>query len=181
MSLGHVAQKRGDRAGARAFYARSIKVYESSQRPDHPDLAHTLRHLAELSLEEGKTDEAVRLSERALAVRHKAFGDRHPDVAESWRDLAVARGRLAPQDLNAALEALRAQLGAFRSTLPADSTPIALELFFLGDVLRRNGRPGEALPYLEESHAIWRKSPPGEAKDLADLEAALAATRAVLL
>jgi serine/threonine protein kinase/Tfp pilus assembly protein PilF len=183
-ALGHVAQKRGDRARARALYERSIAIYESSKRPDHPDLAHTLRHLARLSLEEGDTEGAVRLYERALALRRKAFGDRHPEVAESWHDLAVARGRLAPQDIDAALEALRAGLGTLRSTLPADSSLLARELFFLGDVLRLNGRPGEAAPYLEEAQAIWHKKPPSNPRDLgdgssiADLEAALAATRA---
>jgi eukaryotic-like serine/threonine-protein kinase len=180
-ALGHVAQKRGDRARARELYERSIKIYEGSQRPDHPDLAHTLCHLAALSLEEGDTEQALRLYERALALRRKAFGDHHPEVAESWHNLAVTRGRLAPDDLNAALEAIRAGLDTFRSTLPAESSLLARELFFLGDVLRRNGRPGEAMPYLEEAQAIWRKNPPGESKDLADLEAALAATRAAAL
>jgi eukaryotic-like serine/threonine-protein kinase len=183
-ALGQVAQKRGDRAGARALYERSIRIYEASQRPDHPDLAYTLRHLAGLLREEGETEEAVRLYKRALQLRRKAFGDRHPDVAESWYDLAVARGRLAPHDLNAALEALRTGLDTSRSTLPADSSLLARELFFLGDVLRLNGRPGEALPYLEEAQAIWRRKPPSNPRDLgdgssiADLEAALAATRA---
>jgi tetratricopeptide (TPR) repeat protein len=120
----------------------------------------------------------VRLCERALAVRRKAYGDSHPDVAESWHDLAAARGRLAPGDLNAALESLRAGLDTFRSTRPAASFLLARQLFFLGDVLRLNGRPDEALPYLEEARAIWSKKPPSDSKDLADLEAALVATRA---
>jgi serine/threonine protein kinase/Tfp pilus assembly protein PilF len=175
-ALGHVAQKRGDRAKARTLYERSITIYEGSKRPDHPDLAHTLRHLAGLLLEEGETEKAVRLYERALALRRKAFGDRHPEVAESWHDLA--RGRLALGDLSGALEALRTGVDTFRSTLPADSSQLAGGLFSIGDVLRLNGRPGEAQPYLEEAHAIWRKNPPSKPKDLADLEAALAAARA---
>jgi serine/threonine-protein kinase len=185
-ALGHVAHKRGDRARARELYERSITIYKSSKRPDHPDLAYTLRHLAGLLREEGEKEKAVRLYERALALRRKAFGDHHPEVAESWHDLAVARGRLNPDDLNAALEALRAGLDTLRSTLPADSSLLARELFFLGDVLRLNGRPGEAAPYLEEAQAIWRKTPPsnprdlGEGSSIADLEAALAAARAAL-
>jgi tetratricopeptide (TPR) repeat protein len=176
--LGHVAQKRGDRARARALYERSIRNYEGSQRPNNPSLAWPLSHLAGLSLEEGEEEEAVRLDERALALRRKALGDRHPEVAESWHDLAVARGRLDPHDLNAALEALGTGLDTFRSTLPADSFLLARGLFLLGDVLRLNGRPSEALPYLEEACAIWGKKPPSSRRDLADLEAALAATRA---
>lgn len=174
-ALGGIAQKRGDRAKARALYERSIKIYESSQRPDHPDLAYTLRHLAGLLREEGKTQEAMSLYERGLALRRKAFGDRHPHVAESWHDLA--RGRLALDDVGGALEALRTGVDIFRATLPADSSELAGGLFLFGNVLRLNDRQRESLPYLEEAHAIWRKNPPNDPKDLADLEAALAATR----
>jgi serine/threonine-protein kinase len=177
-ALGQVAQKRGDRAKARTLYDRSIKIYESSQRPDHPDLAYTLRHLAGLLREEGKTQEAVDLYERALALRRKAFGDRHPHVAESWHDLA--RGRLAVHDVGGALEALRTGVDIFRATLPADSSELAGGLFLLGDVLRRNGRPAEGLPYLEQAHAIWSKKPPTNPRDLTDLQAARTATLAAL-
>jgi hypothetical protein len=177
-SLGQVAQKRGDRAKARALYERSIAIYEGSQRPDDPALADSLRHLGGLLLEEGETKESVRVYERALAVKRKTFGDRHPDLARIWHELA--RGRLALNDLSAALEALHTGVEIFRSTLPADSPQLAGGLFLLGDVLRRNGRPGEALPYLEEAQAIWRKRPPNGPRDLAELEAALAATRAAL-
>jgi hypothetical protein len=50
-------------------------------------------------------------------------------------------------------------------------------LFYLGDVLRLEGRLEEALPYLEEAQEIWRKKPPTDASQLADLEAAMAAAR----
>jgi tetratricopeptide (TPR) repeat protein len=128
--------------------------------------------------EEGKTQEAMNLYERALALRRKALGDRHPHVAESWHDLA--RGRLALHDVGGALEALRTGVDIFRATLPADSSQLAGRLFLFGDVLRSNGRFGEGLPYLEEAQSIWRKNPPSNPKDLADLEAALAATRAAV-
>ena len=176
-SLGQLAQKRGDRAKARALYERSIRSYEGSQ-PNDPGLAYSLRYLAGLLREEGETKEAVRLYERALAMRRKAFGDRHRDVAESWQDLA--RGRLAANDLSGALEAARTGVETFRSVPSADSSQLAGGLFFLGDVLRLNGRPPEALPHLEEAHAIWRKKPPKNPRELADLEAAIATTRAAL-
>jgi tetratricopeptide (TPR) repeat protein len=177
-ALGTVLQKRRDRAGARALYERSMRVYEASKRPDHPDLAGTLCSFAGLLLEEGEAKEAVQLYERALAIRRKAFGDRHPDVARTWHDLA--RGRLALHDVSGALEALRTGVDTFRSTLPADSSQLAGGLFLLGDVLRLNGRPGEALPYLEEAHTIWRKKPPSNPRNFADLKAARAATRAAV-
>ena len=175
-ALGQLAQKRGDRAKARTLYVRSIASYEGSDRPG-PGFAHPLRYLASLSREEGATEEAMRLYERALAVKRKHLGDRHPEVAEFWHELA--RGRLALGDVNGALEALHTGVNIFRETLPADSPQLAGGLFLLGDVLRLNEHPAEALLYLEEAHAIWRHKPPPDLKDLTDLETALAAARAV--
>jgi eukaryotic-like serine/threonine-protein kinase len=176
-SLGQIAQKRGDKAKARTLYERSIRSYEGSQ-PNDPGLAHTLRYLAALLLQEGETTQAVRLYERALAVRRQAFGDRHREVAESWHD--VARARLALRDLSGALEAARTGVDTFRSAVPADSQQLAGGLLLFGDVLRLNGRPGEALGYLEEARAIWHKTPPANPGDLADVEAALVAIRPTL-
>lgn len=175
-SLGQLAQKRGDRAKARTLYERSIASYEGAERQG-PEFAHPLRYLASLSREEGAIEEAVNLYERALAVKRKHLGDRHPEVAEFWHELA--RGRLAHGDVNGALEALHTGVKIFRETLPADSPQLAGGLFLLGDALRLNDHPSEAVSYLEESHAIWRKNPPRDPKDLTDLETALAAMRAL--
>jgi tetratricopeptide (TPR) repeat protein len=82
-SLGQLAEKRGERAKARELYERSIRSYEGSENPDDPGVAYPLRFLAGLLREEGDAEGAVRLYERALAVRRKAVGDRHPDVAQS--------------------------------------------------------------------------------------------------
>ena len=176
--LGSIAQQQGDRAKARAFYERSITSWEGSSQPNDPDIAYPLSHFGKLLQEEGELKEAVRLYERALALRRKALGDRHPAVGESWLDLA--RGRVALHDLRGALDAARTGVDISRSTLPPDHSQLAGGLFLLGDVLRRHNRPEDALPYLEEAHAIWRKKPPINPRDLADLETAIATTRAQL-
>jgi hypothetical protein len=77
-----------------------------------------------------------------------------------------------------AVEALRTGVDTHRSAQPAPGAELASGLCLLADVLRRNGRARQALPYLEEAHAIWRTKPPGNPTKLADLDAALAATRA---
>jgi serine/threonine protein kinase len=176
LSLGQIAEKRGDRGRARALYERSIAAYERST--GEPGLAHSLRCLADLLREQGETKEALGLYERELAVRRKLFGDRNSEVAESWRDLA--RGRLAVHDATGALDAARTGVDVFRATVRADSPQLGGGLYFLGHVLRLDGRPREALPYLEEADAIWRKKPPSPPGELAELEAELAATRAAL-
>jgi tetratricopeptide (TPR) repeat protein len=176
-SLGTIARLRGDRTRARALYERSIKSYDASQ-PNASASAFPLQYLAGLLREGGETREAVRLYERALAVRRRAFGDRHRDVAESWRELA--RGRLAANDLAGALEAARTAVDTFRSAPFTDSSQLAGGLLLLGDLLRRTGRPREALPHLEEAQAIWSAKPPKNPRELDDLETAIVTTRAAL-
>jgi serine/threonine-protein kinase len=173
-SLGSIARLRGDRTRARALYQRSIESYHGSQ-PNLPAIAFPLQYLAGLLREDGETREAVRLYERALAVRRKAFGDRHRDVAESWQELA--RGRLAANDMRGALEAARIAVDTFRAAPFTEGAQLAGGLFLLGDLLRLTGRPQEALPYLDEAHAIWSRNPPKNPKELGDLEAAIAAAR----
>jgi serine/threonine-protein kinase len=174
-SLGTIARLRGNRARARALYQRSIASYDGSQ-PNASAIAFPLKYLAGLLREDGEAREAVRLYERALAVRRKAFGDRHRDVAESWQELA--RGRLAVNDLSGALEAARTAVDTFRTAPNTDSSQLAGGLLLLGDLLRLTGRPREALPHLEEAHAIWSTNPPKNPKELGDLEASIAAAHA---
>ncbi|HET7617166.1 MAG TPA: serine/threonine-protein kinase, partial [Vicinamibacterales bacterium] len=176
-SLGQIAQRRGDRAGAQVFYERSIASYEGSNT-NHPGVAFPLRLLAALTKEEGRHHEAVRLYERALLARLTAYGDAHREVAESWYELA--RARLDANDLNGALEAARAAVVARRAATPPDASRLAGALLLLGDVLRRSGRPREALPHLEEVRAIWRATPPSNPSQIADLDAVLSAVSAAV-
>jgi eukaryotic-like serine/threonine-protein kinase len=173
-SLGQIAEKRGDRTAARELYQRSISTFERAQPPDDEGLAYALRNFAGLLLQERETMEALRLYERALALYRKALGDRDRYVAESWHDLA--RARLALRDISGALEALRTGIDIYRLSVPG-SSQLASGLFLLGNTLRLNGRPNEGLPYLEEAHAIWRKTPPKNAGDFTDLEDALVSAR----
>jgi len=174
-SLGTIARLRGDRARARALYERSIESYDRSQ-PNASGVALPLQYLAGLLREDGKTTEAVRLYERALAVRRKAFGDGHRDVAESW--LELARGRRAARDLGGALDAARTAVRTFRSAPSTDSSQLAGGLFQLGDLLRLTGHPNEALPKLEEARAIWSRNPPKNPRERDALETSIAVTRA---
>jgi tetratricopeptide (TPR) repeat protein len=49
---------------------------------DHPDVGTTLKNLAELYRDAGRTDEAEPLYQRAVAIMENALGGNHPDVAE---------------------------------------------------------------------------------------------------
>jgi serine/threonine-protein kinase len=177
LSLGRVARKRGDRDQARILFEQAVSSAEHSQ-DDAAWVVFPLRDLAYVLQEDGRTQEAAALLERTLAVRRKVLGDQHRLVAESWQDVGGAR--LMLHDVSGALEALGNAVETCRVTVPADGSQLASALFRLGDVLRLNGHPTEGLRFLEEAHAIWQKKSPSNATDLADLDAALAATRAAL-
>jgi eukaryotic-like serine/threonine-protein kinase len=177
-SLGEIAQRRGENASARTFFERSLSTFEASPPDDPESLVCSLRDLARLSLEEGDGSQALDLYERALTVRQKAFGDRHRRAAESWSDVARARSTLG--DTSGAIAAARTSVDIFRSAGPSASTQLASSLVALGDILSRNGRSREALTYLEEADAIWRKTPPTDQKELNELGTVLAATRSAV-
>jgi tetratricopeptide (TPR) repeat protein len=52
-------------------------------------VARSLCNLAAIYMSQGRAIEAERLSQRALAIREKAFGMRHPTVASSLNNLAA--------------------------------------------------------------------------------------------
>ena len=58
--------------------------------PDHPDTLASWNNLAIACQEVGRTAEAIRLHERALAGRVRALGPEHPDTLASRNNLAIA-------------------------------------------------------------------------------------------
>ncbi len=58
-------------------YRKALDVMQSAVNDSHPDLAHSLAHLAGLQLEAGQLDAARALYEKALDVRHKVHGKLH--------------------------------------------------------------------------------------------------------
>ena len=177
-SLGPVAQKRGDRAGARALYERSIASYEASAparmiRASRTRCATLRRCCGRGRDERGCASLRARAGPEAQGVRRPPSRSRRVLVT-TWRAVVWPLGDLRGRSRRSA------RVSTCSARLLPDSPQLAGGLFLLGDVLRRNHRPDEALPYLEEAHAIWRKNPGRNPGDLADLEATIATTRAAL-
>jgi tetratricopeptide (TPR) repeat protein len=49
---------------------------------EHPDVGTTLKNLAELYRDEGRTEEAEPLYRRAIAILEESLGNNHPDLVE---------------------------------------------------------------------------------------------------
>jgi len=76
---------------------RSLMIYEKALGRDHPSVASSVNHLAELYRETGRYGDAEPLNKCALAILEKALGPDHPDVATSLINLAKlhkAQGRV---------------------------------------------------------------------------------------
>ena len=69
---------------------RLLAKEEASTPPDDAAIAECLDRCASHRLREGRKSEAIRLYERALHARRRAFGDAHFDVANSLTVLASA-------------------------------------------------------------------------------------------
>jgi eukaryotic-like serine/threonine-protein kinase len=153
--LGELYLAMGDYARAHELLARSIETTERLAGPDHPGLGAPLRYSSRLLLAEGKPREALAVSERALKIHEKAFGnENHPDIAEDLVQLAAVRERL--DGPSAAEPILRRALAIQRRTLPAGHRALVPTLTALGRALAALGRPGEAKPLLEEAVATAR-------------------------
>jgi tetratricopeptide (TPR) repeat protein len=70
------------------FYLKSLAMREKFLGADHPDVATTLKNLAELYHKEGRNQEAEPLYRRALAISEKRFGENHPDAVRLRADYA---------------------------------------------------------------------------------------------
>ncbi len=64
--------------------------------PEHPDTAQTLNNLALLYVDQGKSEEAAPLYQRALAIYEKVFGPDHhrtKRVRENYTNLLQKMGQ----------------------------------------------------------------------------------------
>src|SRR6185369_5235814 len=92
---------------ARAFSERALAIRRRALGNDHPLVARTLGHLAEVNIEQGRLDIALRQVEEAITMYRRAV------VVEEPADLAVVLR------LRADIETRRGNFTAARETLTA--------------------------------------------------------------
>ncbi|AKG24363.1 tetratricopeptide repeat family protein [Calothrix sp. 336/3] len=68
---------------------KALAIREKVLGREHPDVAATLNHVAELYRLMGNYDQAEPLYVRSLTIREKVFGREHPDVATTLNNLGL--------------------------------------------------------------------------------------------
>jgi tetratricopeptide (TPR) repeat protein/predicted Ser/Thr protein kinase len=88
--LGVVRNHAHQNAGALDAFRRALSIYEELHGGDHPRVALALDNVGNTLRMLGKSDEARRYHEQALAVGRKAYGaDDHPEVASILANLGL--------------------------------------------------------------------------------------------
>jgi tetratricopeptide (TPR) repeat protein len=121
----------------------------------HPDVARTLKDLAQAIADGGDTNAALPLMQRAVALQRQLRGNEpHPDLAEAINDLALlyeTRG-----DYDQSEKSYRESI-AMKRRLYGDKHPeIASTLSNLASALQDKGDLERAEPLYRQSLAMWR-------------------------
>jgi serine/threonine protein kinase/uncharacterized protein HemY len=87
--LGQAYQFAGKLGNAEECYMTALSERQRSLDPDSPAIAESEICLAFLRARQGRTEEAVRLFERAITIDEKAFGKNSPTVAQLCFSLAA--------------------------------------------------------------------------------------------
>jgi eukaryotic-like serine/threonine-protein kinase len=145
-----------DLAVALDLYDKALALKEKALPPDHPDIAITLKAIAETLHRTGRDAEALDIVRRAREIDVRAYGPTAVDMPHELSnegEYLVALGR--------AKEAVP----VFQRALvlwgrPAEQSILrAFPLTGLGQAWLALGRPDEARPVLEEALALRAKAP----------------------
>ncbi len=158
IARGTIADRSGDYPAAALAYRAAIAAFERAtpgERSEDTDehLVTALANLAGTLGTLGQFEEAITLSQRALALRTADLGPAHPAVAAVLYNIGSTHtlhgdARAAEVVLLRALEIVRA------SGVPRH-TNLALTLAALGDLALSRAANDEARRYYEEARALW--------------------------
>lgn len=156
--VGRIRTDLGAYAQAEPVLEQALATRRRTLGSQHPDVAESLHHLANLAHLSGDHPRAVSLHREALVVRRESFGDGHPKTLESLFALATATHEGGDY---AAGKTLLEEWIAAQSSRPAEmSADYADQLEALGTLLTYSADPDDldrAEPLLQRALAI-RKS-----------------------
>jgi Tfp pilus assembly protein PilF len=94
INLGNVYLSTGDYEKALEQYESALKIQESSQPSDHPDVAVTLHNLAVVQARQGNNNEAKEYLERAEEIAGQTLSLKHPfmTLLDKTKNLLVGEG-----------------------------------------------------------------------------------------
>lgn len=155
LTLGTMANGKGDREAAMAAYQRALTSLERALGKEHPAVARALHGLGAVSKHAGRYAEALDYYQRSLVLRERLNGPDHPEVAATLNNVGttlIVSGR--PEE---AIAPLTRSLAIVERTHGADHINVALGLANLGLAEAKRGRPEVAIPLLERARAIAEK------------------------
>src|SRR5262245_241521 len=141
---------------AEPLIQRALAIKEKALGPEHPSVAATLNHLAELYQEQSKYEEARPLYNRSLAINEKALGAEHPSVATTLNNLAeLYRAQCKYEEA----ETLYKRSLAIKGTALGPLHPsVAATVNNLAGLYRAQGKYGNAEPLYKQSLVIYEKA-----------------------
>jgi len=93
---GSSARAHGDRNTARAHYSEAAEIYR--QEPNRLAYAHTIRHIADMYLDDSKFESARPLYEEALEIYRSSLDSRVLDLANTIRPYAILNQAIGKLD-----------------------------------------------------------------------------------
>ena len=93
---GRNARSQGDRNTARACYSEAAEIYR--QQANRLAYAHTIRHIADMYLDESKFESARPLYEEALQIYRGSLDSRILDLANTIRPYAILSEAIGDRD-----------------------------------------------------------------------------------
>ncbi|USN98696.1 MAG: serine/threonine protein kinase [Phycisphaeraceae bacterium] len=168
-SLGTTYLQSGDFERAEPLLVDALALIETVRPEGAADRtpsfhADALQRLAQLRIEQRRLDEAIDLSRRALAIRHRLPNEPRRLIARTLNTLAVAL-RLSG-DLDGAREAYEQALELQRNAPDEPRLDIAATLNNLALVFLYQNRPAEAVPPLDEALQIRESILPADHPDI---------------
>ncbi len=155
--VGGVQNHAGDYLASRASLERAAEI-RGRRLGDDPDLASTLNTLGTVYMLLGRSDDAQRTLERALAIRERLLGKTHPQVGSTLQNL----GTLAMQrgDNDRAVALFERALAVMEPSLGAVHPDVATVLGNLATVRVALGQDEEAIKSAQRALAIRQKLSP---------------------
>jgi serine/threonine-protein kinase len=154
-TIGHLYQSIGAYDREQPLLEEALRLQRQALGPEHPDVATSLSHLAELAKLKGDYAGSESLFREALAMRRKLLGNDRQEVAEILNNLGallVDRGNFKEAE-----PMLREALALRRKLFGEEHREVAGSLSSLGRLMSDTGKFHEAELLYRQSLTMLRK------------------------
>jgi len=142
------------------LFEKALEAMRVNQGKNHPRTLSVVSNLATTYRYGEQLGRAIALHEQTLKAQKATLGCEHPDTLATRRKLAD--DLLEAKRLQEAESLYHEVVEATRRRKPRNDRTYADSLAGLGRCLIREGKPGEAMPVLEESKTIKEKMQPAD-------------------